>query len=97
MTDSLGVLQEARAHWRGSVSAPGSAFGPQGEGFVRWCFAASEKAARRKECKRLRLGLGILGSASKSCASALDGAPFIKHGAVCARCAENTRELHPDQ
>jgi aspartate/methionine/tyrosine aminotransferase len=22
--------------------APGSAFGPQGEGFVRWCFAASE-------------------------------------------------------
>jgi aspartate/methionine/tyrosine aminotransferase len=23
--------------------APGSAFGPQGEGFVRWCFAASEE------------------------------------------------------
>jgi aspartate/methionine/tyrosine aminotransferase len=22
--------------------APGSAFGPAGEGFVRWCFAASE-------------------------------------------------------
>jgi aspartate/methionine/tyrosine aminotransferase len=22
--------------------APGSAFGPEGEGFVRWCFAASE-------------------------------------------------------
>jgi aspartate/methionine/tyrosine aminotransferase len=23
--------------------APGSAFGPEGEGFVRWCFAASEQ------------------------------------------------------
>jgi aspartate/methionine/tyrosine aminotransferase len=22
--------------------APGSAFGPEGEGYVRWCFAASE-------------------------------------------------------
>jgi aspartate aminotransferase len=23
--------------------APGAAFGPQGEGYVRWCFAASEE------------------------------------------------------
>jgi len=23
--------------------APGSAFGPEGEGFVRWCFAASDE------------------------------------------------------
>jgi aspartate/methionine/tyrosine aminotransferase len=23
--------------------APGSAFGPEGQGFVRWCFAASEE------------------------------------------------------
>jgi aspartate aminotransferase len=23
--------------------APGSAFGPEGKGFVRWCFAASEE------------------------------------------------------
>ena len=23
--------------------APGSAFGPDGEGFVRWCFASSEE------------------------------------------------------
>jgi aspartate/methionine/tyrosine aminotransferase len=23
--------------------APGSAFGPEGEGFLRWCFAASEE------------------------------------------------------
>jgi len=23
--------------------APGAAFGPEGEGFVRWCFAAAEE------------------------------------------------------
>jgi aspartate/methionine/tyrosine aminotransferase len=23
--------------------APGSAFGPEGEGFVRWCFAATDE------------------------------------------------------
>jgi aspartate/methionine/tyrosine aminotransferase len=23
--------------------APGSAFGPEGEGFLRWCFAASQE------------------------------------------------------
>jgi aspartate/methionine/tyrosine aminotransferase len=26
--------------------APGSAFGPEGDGFVRWCFAASEERLR---------------------------------------------------
>ena len=34
--------------------APGSAFGPEGEGFVRWCFAASEE--------RLADGVGRLRS-----------------------------------
>ena len=29
-------------HATGLGLAPGSAFGPQGEGFVRWCFASSE-------------------------------------------------------
>ena len=28
--------------------APGSAFGPEGEGFVRWCFASSQRAPRRR-------------------------------------------------
>ena len=28
--------------------APGSAFGPEGEGFVRWCFAVQRRAARRR-------------------------------------------------
>jgi aspartate/methionine/tyrosine aminotransferase len=33
--------------------APGSAFGPEGEGYVRWCFAASpEKLA--EGVRRLR-------------------------------------------
>ena len=26
----------------GDRRTPGSAFGPEGNGFVRWCFAASE-------------------------------------------------------
>ena len=28
--------------------APGVAFGPEGEGYLRWCFAASEDVARRR-------------------------------------------------
>ena len=38
--------------------APGSAFGPQGEGCVRWCFAASE-ARLRDGVERLRRGLEL--------------------------------------
>jgi aspartate/methionine/tyrosine aminotransferase len=36
--------------------APGSAFGPEGEGFVRWCFAASEEKLA-DGVARLRKGL----------------------------------------
>ena len=36
--------------------APGSAFGPEGEGFVRWCFAASEEKLA-EGVERLRRGL----------------------------------------
>jgi aspartate/methionine/tyrosine aminotransferase len=36
--------------------APGVAFGPEGEGFVRWCFAASEERLE-KGFERLRLAL----------------------------------------
>jgi aspartate/methionine/tyrosine aminotransferase len=36
--------------------APGSAFGPEGEGFVRWCFAASEEKLA-EGVVRLRRGL----------------------------------------
>ncbi len=38
--------------------APGSAFGPEGEGCVRWCFAASE-ARLRDGVARLRRGLAM--------------------------------------
>jgi aspartate/methionine/tyrosine aminotransferase len=41
MRDSLEFCKRlARQHGLGL--APGAAFGPEGEGFVRWCFAASE-------------------------------------------------------
>ncbi len=38
--------------------APGIAFGPEGEGFVRWCFAASEERLA-KGLERLRLARGM--------------------------------------
>jgi aspartate/methionine/tyrosine aminotransferase len=37
--------------------APGSAFGPEGEGFVRWCFAA-ETGRLADGVARLRRALG---------------------------------------
>jgi hypothetical protein len=37
--------------------APGSAFGPEGEGFVRWCFAASPERLEAGVA-RLRAFLG---------------------------------------
>jgi len=41
VTDSLAFCKEL-VREVGLGLAPGSAFGPEGEGFVRWCFAASE-------------------------------------------------------
>ena len=55
MTDSLAFCKKLVRTARLGL-APGSAFGPQGEGFVRWCFAASE-ARLAEGVKRLRLGL----------------------------------------
>jgi aspartate/methionine/tyrosine aminotransferase len=42
MKDSLAFCKEL-VRKTGLGLAPGSAFGPEGEGFVRWCFAASEE------------------------------------------------------
>jgi len=42
MADSLGVCKRLVAE-AGLGLAPGIAFGPEGEGFIRWCFAASEE------------------------------------------------------
>jgi aspartate/methionine/tyrosine aminotransferase len=54
MTDSLAFCKKlVREHGLGL--APGAAFGPQGEGYVRWCFAASEE--------RLTDGIGRLRNA----------------------------------
>jgi aspartate/methionine/tyrosine aminotransferase len=41
MKDSLAFCKKL-VRETGLGLAPGSAFGPEGEGFVRWCFAASE-------------------------------------------------------
>src|SRR5207248_138530 len=41
VTDSLGFCKRLVRDAKLGL-APGSAFGPEGEGFVRWCFAASE-------------------------------------------------------
>ncbi|MGL4573668.1 MAG: pyridoxal phosphate-dependent aminotransferase [Burkholderiaceae bacterium] len=40
MTDALSVCKQLAADY-GLGLAPGSAFGPEGEGFIRWCFASS--------------------------------------------------------
>ena len=42
VTDSLAFCKHL-VREQGLGLAPGSAFGPDGEGFVRWCFAASEE------------------------------------------------------
>jgi aspartate/methionine/tyrosine aminotransferase len=51
MRDSLATCKRLVREARLGL-APGSAFGPEGEGFIRWCFAASEA--------RLADGLGRL-------------------------------------
>ena len=42
VSDSLAFCKKLVKE-QGLGLAPGSAFGPDGEGFVRWCFAASEE------------------------------------------------------
>ena len=41
MRDSLAFCKRMVVE-SGLGLAPGAAFGPEGEGFVRWCFAADE-------------------------------------------------------
>jgi len=42
VSDSLGLCKRLVTE-QGLGLAPGVAFGPEGEGFIRWCFAASEE------------------------------------------------------
>jgi len=55
MTDSLAFCKQL-VRDVGLGLAPGSAFGPEGEGCLRWCFAASE-ARLLDGVERLRRGL----------------------------------------
>jgi aspartate/methionine/tyrosine aminotransferase len=52
--------------------APGSAFGPEGQGFLRWCFAASEERLA-EGVRRLRRGLSAC--AAPHPLPSRDGAP----------------------
>jgi aspartate/methionine/tyrosine aminotransferase len=56
MTDSLAFCKRL-VREQGLGLAPGAAFGPEGEGFVRWCFAADEERLA-EGVERLRRGLG---------------------------------------
>jgi aspartate/methionine/tyrosine aminotransferase len=55
MSDSLAFCKHL-VREQGLGLAPGAAFGPEGEGFVRWCFAASDERLA-EGIRRLRLGL----------------------------------------
>jgi aspartate/methionine/tyrosine aminotransferase len=55
--DSLAVAKQLVAD-HGLGLAPGAAFGPEGEGWLRWCFAAKDPA-------RLELGLQRLAKAMR--------------------------------
>ena len=55
MTDSLAFAKQLVAG-HGLGLAPGAAFGPEGEGFLRWCFASTPERLR-EGVRRLRLAL----------------------------------------
>jgi aspartate/methionine/tyrosine aminotransferase len=55
MRDSLAFCKQLVAE-HGLGLAPGAAFGPEGEGYVRWCFAA-EEAKLTEGVARLRRAL----------------------------------------
>jgi aspartate/methionine/tyrosine aminotransferase len=58
LADSLALCKSLVAH-EGLGLAPGIAFGPEGEGFVRWCFAAEQERLQRG-IERLARGLSRL-------------------------------------
>ena len=60
MSDSLALCKRLVSEAKLGL-APGSAFGPEGEGFVRWCFAASEERLV-EAISRLRRFLSSAGS-----------------------------------
>jgi aspartate/methionine/tyrosine aminotransferase len=57
-TDSLALAKRLVAD-HGLGLAPGAAFGPEGEGWLRWCFASRDPARLDLGLQRLRAGLGL--------------------------------------
>jgi aspartate/methionine/tyrosine aminotransferase len=57
-TDSLAFAKRLVAQ-AGLGLAPGVAFGPQGEGWLRWCFATREPSRLTEGVKRLAQALGL--------------------------------------
>ncbi len=57
-TDSLALAKRLVAD-HGLGLAPGAAFGPEGEGWLRWCFASRDPARLDQGLDRLRAGLGL--------------------------------------
>ncbi|MEO5732247.1 MAG: pyridoxal phosphate-dependent aminotransferase [Rubrivivax sp.] len=55
--DSLALAKRLVAE-QGLGLAPGAAFGPEGEGWLRWCFASHDPARLDRGVERLRAGLG---------------------------------------
>ncbi len=56
--DSLAFAKHLVAN-AGLGLAPGAAFGPEGEGWLRWCFASKDPARLDEGLARLRSGLGL--------------------------------------
>jgi aspartate/methionine/tyrosine aminotransferase len=57
-TDSLALAKRLVAE-RGLGLAPGIAFGPEGEGWLRWCFASREPERLTRGVARLAQALGL--------------------------------------
>jgi len=56
--DSLALAKRLVAE-AGVGLAPGAAFGPEGEGWLRWCFASRDPARLVQGVERLRRFLGL--------------------------------------
>ena len=70
VTDSLAFAKHlVRQHGLGL--APGSAFGDEGQGWLRWCFAS-------RELERLRLGLDRMRQAMEAGVPAAEGSPVLR-------------------
>ena len=60
--DSLQLAKRLVAEARIGL-APGSAFGPEAEGWLRWCFASKDLARLGEGVERLRRWMALQGSA----------------------------------